>query len=119
MSRLTRKISARNPISDRKFHRRKTIRGIAKLWADDEDEMIVLCSIGGVMLAEDRVTYNHFRSHCIEREVNKCISFGLITNGEKIAAMLTSPDIEMSQMGMDIVYTMREKRLKIINETVS
>lgn len=97
-----------------KFYSRKVVKGIAKLWADNEDEVIVLCSIGGRIIEEKGTDYTCIRSHFVEREVNKCIDCGLVENGEKLAALLISPDREFSTMGMEIVYELREKRLKLM-----
>lgn len=92
------------------FQSKKTIKGIAKLWADDDKEINVLCSIGGRIAAEYK-DYTYIRSHFVEREIIKCVNYGLIEDGERLMAMLTSEDREMSKLGMEIVYELREKRL--------
>ena len=55
--------------------------------------------------------YADVRSYCVEREVNKCIDCGLVKEPATLVQMLTSNDKEYSEMGLEIVYELREKRL--------
>lgn len=113
MSRFSRKRTARAKSLPKKndIHSKRRIRSIAALWADDNDEFSVYCEIANRMMNEDKKSDVHVKSYFVEKEVNKCIDCGLVENGSNLAAMLTSQDREMSILGMEIVYDLREKRL--------
>ena len=100
----------KEPIPSNKHYSRKRIRGIAKLWADNEKEFTSMCSTA-CRIFDEKKDYTYVRSHFVEREINKCIDCGLIENGDKLATLLISKDIEMSKVGMEIVYKLREDRL--------
>ncbi len=99
---------------------KKRIRAMADIWADSVEEKAYMCSLATDIIVKEKlenqgIICHRIRSFFVNYEVNKCIDCGIIEDPHKIAAMLGSQDYEMSQLAMEIIYTLREKR---INEKV-
>lgn len=96
---------------------KKTIKAAVQLWVDNKDELSIVCNqvqaAFGDSLCQPVVQMTKLRSKLVSMEINKCIDAGLIENSQKLVDMLSSPDREMSQLGMEIVYELRNKRLGI------
>lgn len=96
--------------------RKKTIRDIAKLWADDDQEYAIMCHHANTMMkkndhSSNSATYDDVRMLFISLELEKCVNSGTIDDATTIKTMLTG-DEEFQKMAKNMVHVLREKRLK-------
>lgn len=100
---------------------KKRIRSMIRLWVDDDHEYEIVYAAACAEMLHDIYNYNIFRSKLIERELEKCVKEGVFEKDGKnrIHSMLYSVDPELSEVGLNIIYSLREQRLKMKNEKIN
>lgn len=94
-----------------KTSNKRVIKGIAAAWADTiEEAKLLRPALEDVY--HQKGSYDWCRSYCVMVELAKLKEAGQIEDVDRINSMLTSKDREMSQLGMEMVYNLRETRIK-------
>lgn len=95
---------------------KKKVRNMVDFWADDPDERVNLLKYGELMVEEfpkiDKAQMEILlRRKFIELEITKCQQSGVIEDVNKLRYFLDDGQAQLSDVGMQIIYQLREKRL--------